>query len=203
MDRYESTTANPRRGVPASCRTLAACFVLAVAMVAGTPPAAAQAGRSAAAAEIDRDVDAALKQLYAETPAARTLAEKAKAVLVFPSIVKAGLVVGGQYGKGALHKGGKSVAYYETVGASYGLQAGVQKFGYALFFMNDAALAYLDRSGGWEIGVGPSVVVVDSGMAKALTTTTLKDDIYALFFDQTGLMAGLGLQGSKISRIKP
>ena len=69
--------------------------------------------------------------------------------------------------------------------------------------MNDAALAYLDRSDGWEVGVGPSVVVVDSSMAKALTTTTLKDDVYAFFFDQTGLMAGLGVQGSKISRIKP
>lgn len=184
-------------------RALAACLALAVALLAGIAPAAAQSAKSPAAAEIDRDVDAALKRLYAKTPAAKTLARKAKGVLVFPSIVKGGLIVGAQYGKGALRKGGKTVAYYETVSASYGLQAGVQKFGYALFFMNDAALGYLDRSDGWEIGVGPSVVVVDAGMAKALTTTTLKDDVYAFFFDQRGLMAGLGLQGSKITPFRP
>ncbi len=183
-------------------RSLAA-LVIALATLAASPPAAAQSAKSAAATQIDRDVDRALKNLFAKTPAAKVLAEKAKGILVFPGIVKGGLIVGGQYGKGALRKGGKSVAYYESVAASYGLQAGVQKFGYALFFMNDAALAYLDRSDGWEIGVGPSVVVVDSGMAKALTTTTLKDDVYAFFFDQKGLMAGLGLQGSKISRITP
>ncbi|MCZ7565772.1 MAG: lipid-binding SYLF domain-containing protein [Burkholderiales bacterium] len=184
-------------------QALAACVTLAVALLAGIAPAVAQSAKSPAAAEIDRNVDAALKSLYAKTPAAKTLARKAKGVLVFPSIVKGGLIVGAQYGKGALRKGGKTVAYYETVSASYGLQAGVQKFGYALFFMNDAALGYLDRSAGWEIGVGPSVVVVDAGMAKALTTTTLKDDVYAFFFDQKGLMAGLGLQGSKITRFHP
>lgn len=184
-------------------RTLAACAVLAVSLLAGAAPAAAQSGKSAAAAELDREADAALKSLYAKTPAAKALAKQAKGILVFPRIVKGGLVVGAQYGKGALRKGGKTAAYYETVSASYGLQAGVQKFGYALFFMNDAALGYLDRSDGWEIGVGPSVVVVDAGMAKALTTTTVKDDVYAFFFDQKGLMAGLGLQGSKITQFKP
>jgi len=72
-----------------------------------------------------------------------------------------------------------------------------------LFFMQDAALAYLDKSEGWEIGVGPSLVVVDKGFAGSLTTTTAKEDIYAFFFDQKGLMAGLGLKGSKITRIHP
>jgi len=122
---------------------------------------------------------------------------------VFPSIVKGGLGLGAQYGKGALRKGGKTVAYFETAAASYGLQAGVQRFGYALFFMNDGALAYLDRSDGWEVGVGPSIVVVDTGMAKTLTTTTVTNDVYAFSFDQKGLMGGLGVQGSKISRIDP
>jgi lipid-binding SYLF domain-containing protein len=138
---------------------------------------------------------------------AKALGEKAKGILVFPSILKAGFIVGGQGGNGALLKKGKTVGYYNTAAASFGLQAGVQDYGYAMFFMNDAALAYLDKSGGWEIGVGPSLVIVDKETAAAfgknLTTSTLKDDIYAFIFSQKGLMAGIGIQGSKITRIHP
>lgn len=159
---------------------------------------------SGSAAEIDRDVDYALQDLYESTPAARSLAKKAKGILVFPRIVKAGFMVGAQYGRGgALRVKGRTTGYYNSVSASYGMQAGVQAFGYALFFMNDAALDYLNRSEGWEIGMGPSIVVVDAGMAKTLTTTTAKDNVYAFIFGQRGLMAGLGLQGSKITRIYP
>jgi lipid-binding SYLF domain-containing protein len=122
---------------------------------------------------------------------------------VFPSVTKAGLGIGGQYGEGALIKGGKAVAYYNTAGASYGLQAGAQTYGYAMFFMNEAALKQLDKTDGYEVGVGPSVVVMDEGMAKTMTTTTTRDDIYAFIFGQKGLMAGLGVQGNKISRIRP
>ncbi|MEC4749151.1 lipid-binding SYLF domain-containing protein [Methylomicrobium sp. Wu6] len=159
---------------------------------------------SGSAAEIDRDVDYALQDLYASNPAAKMLARKAKGILVFPTIVKAGFMVGAQYGRGgALRVRGRTAGYYNSVAASYGLQAGVQSFGYALFFMNAAALDYLNRSEGWEIGVGPSIVVVDAGVAKTLTTTTAKDNVYAFIFGQKGLMAGLGLQGSKITRIYP
>ncbi|MBW2246963.1 MAG: twin-arginine translocation pathway signal protein [Deltaproteobacteria bacterium] len=118
-------------------------------------------------------------------------------------LIKAGVVVGGQYGVGALREENETVGYYNMVAASYGLQAGAQSFGYALFFMTDDSLEYLKKSAGWEIGVGPSVVVVDRGLARSLTTTTAKESIYAFFFDQKGLMAGLGLQGSKITRITP
>ena len=156
---------------------------------------------AASAAEINRDVDAALAILYAKDPDARRLTSQAKAVLVFPSIVKAGFLFGAQYGDGALREKGKTVGYYNTVAASYGLQAGVQVFGYALFFMTDSALQYLANSGGFELGVGPSIVVLDAGAARAFTTTTAQKDMYAIFFNQKGLMAGLGLQGSKISRI--
>lgn len=156
---------------------------------------------AATAAEIDSDVNAALQKLYDKTPAAKELAKVAKGILVFPGIVKGGLIIGGQYGEGALKKEGKTADYYNTVAASYGLQAGVQKFGYALFFLTDSALEYLEKSDGWEIGVGPSVVIVDEGLAKSLTTTTAKSDIYAFFFDQKGLMAGIGLQGTKVTRI--
>ena len=156
---------------------------------------------AASKAELDRDGARALKNLYANNSAARLLGAKAKAVLVFPSMVKAGFMFGGQMGEGVLLANGRPVGYYNSVAASYGLQAGVQVFGYALFFMNEGALSYLDRSDGWELGVGPSIVVVDAGVGKSLTSTTITQDVYAFIFDQKGLMAGLGIQGSKITRI--
>ena len=178
------------------CKLMVVTLMLFVA----APPLAA---RAASRAEIDRDATSAMQKLYDSTPLARMLAEKARGILVFPAIVKGGLIIGGQYGDGALRVNGATTGYYRSVALSYGLQAGVQSFGYALFFMNDKALNYLKKSKGWEIGVGPSIVIVDKGVAKSLTTTTAKDDIYAFFFDQKGLMAGLGLQGTKITRINP
>ena len=111
-------------------------------------------------------------------------------------------MLGAQYGEGALRRQGKTVGYYNSVAASYGWQAGVQSFGYVLFFMSDAALQYLDKSEGFEIGTGPSLVVLDQGAAKAFTTTTVQSDMYAVIFNQSGLMAGVGVQGSKISRLE-
>jgi len=178
---------------------LALFFVAAVlAQPLWLPPAA----QAATAAEIRRDGAAALKKLYAATPKAKELADKAKGVLVFPSVIKAGFMVGGLFGEGVLFKEGKPVAYYNTVAASYGLQAGAQKYGYAMLLMNDAALKYLDKSDGWELGTGPSIVVLDEGAAAGLSTSTARDDVYAFIFGQTGLMAGLGLQGSKITKIE-
>ena len=175
---------------------LISAAVLTVAMFA-TPT-----GLALAEDAITTDANAALQQLYSSELVAKMIGEKAKAVLVFPNIVKAGFIVGGQYGEGVLFINGKFVAHYNSVAASYGLQAGVQSFGYALFLMNDKAIEYLSKSDGWEIGVGPSIVIVDKGVAKTLTTTTLKDDVYAFIFDQKGLMAGLGIQGSKITRLE-
>lgn len=162
-----------------------------------------QISLAATASEINRDVDIALKNLYQTTPAARKMAGIAKGILVFPNIIKGGFIIGGQYGEGALRVGGKTNGYYRTLAASYGLQAGAQSFGYALFFLSDADLKYLKSSRGWEIGVGPTVVVMDEGMARSFSTTTAKSGVYAFFFDQKGLMAGLGIQGSKITRIQP
>jgi lipid-binding SYLF domain-containing protein len=173
-----------------------ALVLIALAALTNAPNAAA-----ASRAELERDASRVLKQLYAKNKAARMLGEKARAVLVFPSIIKAGFMFGGQIGEGVLLKGRKPVAYYSSVAGSYGLQAGLQVFGYALFFMNDAALKYLDKSDGWEIGVGPSIVVVDEGVGKSLTSTTLSHDVYAFIFDQKGLMAGIGIQGSKITKL--
>jgi lipid-binding SYLF domain-containing protein len=151
--------------------------------------------------EIDRDANQALRRLYASNTAAKLLGKKAKAVLVFPNMVKAGFMFGGQMGDGVLLKNGKPVGYYNSVAGSYGLQAGFQTFSYALFFMNNDALNYLDSSGGWEVGVGPSIVVVDEGMGKSMTSTTITHDVYAFIFSQKGLMGGLGVQGSKITKI--
>jgi lipid-binding SYLF domain-containing protein len=155
------------------------------------------------AAKIDRDVDISIAKLYADSPTAKELSAVAKGILIFPNVVKGGLMIGGQYGTGALRVGGKTDGYYNTVAASFGLQAGVQEFGYAMFFMTDTALQYLNKSSGWEIGVGPSIIIVDKGLAGALTTTTAKADIYVFFYGQKGLMAGMGLQGSKITQIEP
>jgi lipid-binding SYLF domain-containing protein len=162
----------------------------------------AKSAEAASAAEIDRSAKSALQSLYAKTPAAKVLGEKAQGILVFPSITKGGFMVGGQFGEGALIQGGKTVGYYNTVQVSYGLQAGIQKYGYALFFMTGAASKWLEKSDGWELGTGPSIVVVDAGKAGSLTTTTGQSDIYAFFFDQKGLMGGLGLQGTKVTKVK-
>jgi lipid-binding SYLF domain-containing protein len=155
------------------------------------------------ASEIDTTVTAALSKLYAHNEGAKALAGRAQAVLVFPDIKKGAFVIGAQYGYGALRKGRSTLGYYRTSAASYGFQAGVKKFGYALFFMTPSALSYLEKSAGWAIGTGPSVVVVDQGMARSMTTTSLRSDVYAFVFDQTGLMAGLGIEGSKITKVTP
>ena len=158
---------------------------------------------AASAREINVEVNEALRLLYSTQPKARDLARRAKAILVFPKIIKAGLIIGGQSGNGALRIGGATVGYYNISAASFGLQAGGQRFSYALFFMNGAALRYLQNSNGWAIGSGPSVVVVDKGAAASLTSTTLTQDVYAIPFGQKGLMAGIGLEGSKITQIHP
>jgi lipid-binding SYLF domain-containing protein len=174
-------------------------FMLAVFLAVA---ASAQVGPLApTVSEIDRNVSAALSNLYAQNDAAKAFGARAKAILVFPDIRKGAFVIGAQYGYGALRRNGRTVGYYRTAAASYGFQAGVKKFGYALFFMTPSAVAYLDQSGGWAIGTGPSLVVVDQGVARSLTTTSLRSDVYAFVFDQTGLMGGVGLEGSKITKV--
>jgi len=180
-------------------RSIAAATVL----TAGILQATSIPAHAASAAEISSSARQALNQLYARTPAAKALGGKARGVLVFPSIVKGGFIFGGEFGQGALFRGGKTSAYYNTTGVSWGFQAGLQKYGYALFFMTDSALKYLDQTGGFEIGAGPSLVLVDEGFAKKMSTTTLRSDVYAFVFSQKGLMGGVGLQGTKITRINP
>ena len=178
-------------------------YSIAASLIAAAFLALPAQGFAASAAEIDRDANEALTKLYADSSEAKELAKRAKGILMFPKIIKGGLIIGAQGGDGALLQDGKTNGYYRSVAVSYGLQAGVQWFGYALFFMSEDALGYLDRSDGWELGVGPSIVVVDKGAAGGVSTTTGKEEIYAFIFEQEGLMAGLGLQGTKITKIDP
>lgn len=183
---------------------LASATTLALTPSCANDPITQTNASAANASQIARDSRAALRSLYASNPTARALGQKAKAVLVFPSIVKAGFMVGAQGGNGAMIRDtGEISGFYQTAAASYGLQAGVQQFGYALFLMDDSAFRNLQRSDGWEVGSSPSLVVVDQGIATSLTTATANKATYAFFFNQRGLMGGLGLQGSKITRIHP
>ena len=158
---------------------------------------------AATAAELTANAKTTLASLYAKQPQARKLGEKARAILVFPRIIKIGLIAGGQSGDGVLLQNGRAINYYNISAGSFGLQAGAQTFSYVLFFMNEEALQYLDRSDGWSVGSMPNVVVANEGIARSISSTTLTEDVYAFPFGLQGLMAGVGLEGSKITRINP
>ena len=175
-------------------------------MLAAAPVAALGIGlggiaQAASGPEIDADSRRALHRLFELHPFARRVSRDARATLVFPKIVKAGLVFGGSYGEGELISGGATERYYNSIGGSWGLQIGAQSYSYVVFLMTEKAVHYIHESHGWEIGVGPTVVVVDEGVAKNLSSTTLKDDAYAFIYGQKGLMAGLSLEGVKITPI--
>jgi lipid-binding SYLF domain-containing protein len=174
-------------------------LITAVALSLGLPTVQAQA---ATAEDLNQDAAQALQALYKAHPESEMLGKNAKAILVFPKIIKAGLVFGGSYGEGVMLRGAKPDGYYNSVSASWGWQVGAESYGYVLFLMNEKAVQYLDKSKGWEIGVGPTVVVVNDGLAKNLSSTTIKDDAYAFIFDQQGLMASLSIEGTKISPIR-
>lgn len=173
-------------------------LITAAALSLGLPTLQAQA---ATAEDLNQDAAQALKTLYKAHPESALLAKNAKAVLVFPKIIKAGLVFGGSYGEGVMTRDGQPAGYYNSVSASWGWQAGAESYGYVVFLMNEKAVQYLDKSKGWELGVGPTVVVVNEGVAKNLSSSTIKDDAYAFIFDQQGLIASLSIEGTKISPI--
>lgn len=179
-------------------------FFLAIifATVALASASLLNSASAATSEDLDADSRQALQILYKAHPFAQTISHSAKAVMIFPKMVKAGLVFGGAYGEGEMLHGSKVHGYYNSVTGSWGLQAGAQSYAYALFLMTDKAVNYVHETKGWEIGVGPTVVLVDEGISKNLSTTSLKDDVYAFVFDQQGLMAGVSIEGTKISLIK-
>lgn len=174
---------------------------IALAFVGATAACSTYGSSAESRSELTGDSTRALQDLSAANPAAAAISGEAVAVLVFPNIVKAGLGLGGAYGEGELRQNGASLGRYKSFTGSWGLQAGAQSYGYAVFLMNQDALNYLEQSDGWEIGVGPTVVLMDEGTAKNFSTTTFSDDAYAFIFDQQGLMAGLSIEGTKITRM--
>jgi len=183
--------------------SLVGVSALALSNCAHEPITQANASHSSRR-QIADDSRTALDHLYAHNPAARDLGRRASGILVFPKIVSGAFIVGAQGGNGALFKQDGSVkAYYESAGASYGLQAGVKTFGYAVFLMHPSGVRNLNEAAGWEVGSSPGFVFVDTSMVADLTTKTAEKGIYAFTFDQKGLMANISLKGTKISRIYP
>lgn len=168
-----------------------------LAMLAISPSA-----NAASAYEIDADVDATLQRFYYQIPGGGDLAARAAGVLVFPSVVKAGMGVGGEYGEGALRIGGRTVGYFNTVSASIGFQLGVQARSVIILFMTPAALENFRRKDGWKVGVDGSVTLVTLGVGGAIDSNQLRRPVLGFILDQKGLMYNLTLEGSKISRIK-
>jgi len=151
--------------------------------------------------ELDAHVRETIADLYRASSAAKQLAGKSAGMLVFPSVIKAGFWVGGEYGEGALEVGQKTLSYYNIISASFGLQAGVQDKSVVLMFMTPEALNKFRESDGWKAGVDGSVALVTLGAGKDFDTQTLQKPIVGFVFNNKGLMANLTLEGSKISRI--
>lgn len=173
-----------------------------LAALAAATPRGARAQLASSRAEIDAAVAEAAQSLRA-APGTAPLFEAAHAILIFPRIVSAGFLVGGQFGEGALLRGGATEGHFRIVGGSFGFQIGVQRAGLAMFFMTGDALRALLAADGWEIGTGPSVTLLDAGAQVNITATTVREPVYAVTFNQGGLMASLAIQGTKITRINP
>ena len=151
--------------------------------------------------DIDTDVQEVLKDFSYLSPGNKELLEKANGILVFPSVIKAGFLVGGEYGEGSLQIGGKTVNYYSIASASLGLQLGAQERAEIILFMDKNALDKFVGSDGWSAGVDGSIAVIDAGAGKGLSTETIKDPIIAIIMRNRGLMANLSFEGAKISKI--
>lgn len=152
-------------------------------------------------ANIDSQARTALTQLYDKAPAAKAVADKSEAVLVFPSVTQAGLGIGGQYGRGVMYKNGQPVGYYNVTGGSFGLQAGAQNFSQAYFFTTPQALKTFENTKGFEVGVGLDVAVADVGTSGDISSSTLQKPLVAFVWGQQGLMAGVKVEGQKITRL--
>lgn len=177
-------------------RTLITTVILGLLVVVGSNPVLAKS-----AEEIDAETNQALDTLYRESSAAKELGAKARGILVFPSITKGGLIVGGEYGEGALRADGKTQAYYSSTSGSVGLQIGISSRSLVIMFMTDEALQEFTSADGWEAGVNADVTVVDVGATGSLDTTTAQAPVIAFNFGEEGLMAGVSVEGTKVSKL--
>jgi lipid-binding SYLF domain-containing protein len=177
-----------------------AALFLAAFLVAGV---AAESAWAKTAQEINASVNASLDRFYKQVKGGKEMAAKAKGVLVMPNVVKAGLIVGGEYGEGALRVGGKSVSYYNLASGSVGFQIGGEAKDFVILFMTDAALKQFQASKGWEVGLDGNVALVNIGGGERVDFTKMKDPIIAFVFDVKGLMADISLKGAKFTKINP
>jgi lipid-binding SYLF domain-containing protein len=178
----------------------ALCFVLVgITMTVADPPKSA----AASAAEIDHDANETLHSFVRQIPGARELANKAAGILVFPSVVKAGFGIGGEYGEGVLLNQQRVEGYYNIVSASFGFQLGVQERSVIIMFMTQDALAGFKRRAGWKVGVDGSVTIITVGVGGAIDTDKIVSPVIGFILDPKGLMYNLTLEGTKISRITP
>jgi lipid-binding SYLF domain-containing protein len=179
-------------------RAMCLALVVATALVA-------QPGRSeaASAGEIDREANNTLHSFVEQIAGARELANKAAGILVFPSVVKAGIGLGGEYGEGVMLNQQRVVGYYNLISASFGFQLGVQERSVIIMFMTQDALNQFDRTAGWKVGVDGSVAIITVGIGGSIDTDKVTSPVIGFIIDQKGLMYNLTLEGSKISRINP
>jgi lipid-binding SYLF domain-containing protein len=178
--------------------TVLGLILMAAAAVLVEPPRA-EAGK----AEIDRDANEALHSFVEQVPGARELANKAAGILVFPSVVKAGFGIGGEYGEGILLNKDSVAGYYNIISASFGFQLGVQERTIIIMFLTQDALDGFDRRAGWKIGVDGSVAIITVGIGGAIDTDKIVSPVIGFILDPKGLMYNLTLEGTKISRIDP
>lgn len=158
--------------------------------------------RADSGADIDADVNAALQRFYNNVGGSQDLVSQAAGVLVFPSVVKAGMGLGGEYGEGALRIGGRTAGYFNTISASFGFQLGIQARTVIILFMTDDALENFRRKRGWKVGVDGSVTLVTLGVGGSIDTNTIKRPVLGFILDSKGLMYNLTLEGSKITPIE-
>jgi lipid-binding SYLF domain-containing protein len=167
----------------------------------GSPTAQSPGSTSSKRQEINSGVDAALSRMYAQVPGSRDLVSRARGVLVFPKVLQAGFVVGGEFGEGALRTGGTTQGYYNLISGSFGLQAGAQSKTVVFLFMTDDALKAFQQRQGWSVGGDASVALLKMGANGAVDTTTATKPVQVIVMTNAGLMGNLSLQGMKISRI--
>jgi lipid-binding SYLF domain-containing protein len=179
------------------CRKAYVVLLTALALLwTGSP------GKAGSAAEINAGVNTTIDRFYRQIPGGRELGERAAAILVFPTIIKAGMGFGGEYGEGALRIGGRTTGYYNTIAASFGLQLGAQARSVIIMFMTPDALAGFRRVDGWKIGVDGSVAIIAVGAGGSIDTDKITSPVIAFILDPTGLMYNLTLEGTKISRMR-
>lgn len=183
--------------MPRALSSVIFSLVLGLVVLAGSYPVAAKS-----AAEIDAEVKEALARLYAESSAAKELGAKAKGILVMPGITKGGFILGGEYGEGALLVGGANKGYYSSASGSIGFQIGIATRSLVIMFMTEKALSDFSAREGWEAGVDADVTVVEAGATGSLDTTTAQSPVIGFNFGEEGLMAGISIEGTKVTKIE-